>query len=271
MQKLKSFSLIIIAFLGMVSCSPYQKMLNKGTSNERYKMATQLYESGEYNKAIALFEKIIPLFAGKPQMERIQYMVAASHYKVKDYNLSGYYFRRFTNNYPKSSKREEALFLSAKGYYLSAPKYSLDQTDTHKAIDVLQEFINSYPNSDKLKEANAIYKELSERLEKKYFEISKQFYKLEKYKGAIVSFDNFLEDFPGTIYKEEAMYLKFKAAFELGVNSVENKKEERLLKAVKYYNKFVKEFPKSKHLPEIEKSRGILDIQLQDITKTQTK
>jgi len=229
-------------------------------------MATKMYNNGEYAKAISLFEKVIPQYTGKPQMERIQYMVAESHYKVKDYNLSGYYFRRFSNNYPKSSKREEALFLSAKGYYLSSPKYSLDQTDTHKAIDVLQEFINSYPNSDKLKEANDIYVILSTRLEKKYFEISKQFLKLENYTGAIVAFDNFLEDFPGTIYKEEAMYLKYKAAYKLGVQSVENKKEERILKALSYYKKLKKVFPKSKYLIEEKDSKSILDKQLHSLT-----
>jgi len=270
MQKMKYFSIVIITLLLVFSCSPYQKMLNKGKPNETYKLATELYGKGEYAKAIALFEKVIPRYTGKPQMERIQFMVAESHYKIKDYNLSGYYFRRFSNNYPKSSRREEALFLSAKGYYLSSPKYSLDQTDTRKAIDVLQEFINNYPDSDKLKEANTIYIDLSERLEKKYFEISKQFLKLESYKGAIVAFDNFLEDFPGTIYKEEAMYLKFKAAFELSIKSVSNKKEERISKAISYYKKFIKVFPKSKHIEEIEDSKGILDKQLQEQTK-QTK
>lgn len=266
MQKLKYFSLIIITLLLVISCSPYQKMLNKGKADETYKMATDLYKKGDYAKAITLFEKVIPQYTGKPQMERVQYMVAESHYKIKDYSLSGYYFRRFYNNYPKSSKREEALFLSAKGYYLSSPKYSLDQTDTHKAIDVLQEFINSYPNSNKLKEANDIYVVLSRRLEKKYFEISKQFLKLEKYTGAIVSFDNFLEDFPGTIYKEEVMYLKFKAAFELGVKSVSSKKKERISKALTYYKKLKKAFPKSKYLNEAEDSKEILDKQLHSLT-----
>jgi outer membrane protein assembly factor BamD len=32
--------------------------------------------------------------------------------------------------------------------------YSLDQTDTYKAIDKLQAFIDTYPNSEYLPEAN---------------------------------------------------------------------------------------------------------------------
>jgi outer membrane protein assembly factor BamD len=35
-----------------------------------------------------------------------------------------------------------------------SPIYSLDQTDTYKAIDKLQAFIDTYPNSEYLSEAN---------------------------------------------------------------------------------------------------------------------
>jgi len=254
----------------MGSCSPYQKVLNKGKVDARYKMGTELYNKGEYAKAITLLEKVIPLYAGKPQMERVKFMVADSHYKIKDYTLSGYYFRQFANSYPKSSKGEEALFLSAKSYYFAAPKYSLDQTDTHKAIEVLQDFINTYPNSDKLKEANEIYKVLSERLEKKYFEISKQYLTLEKYKAAMVSFDNFLEDFPGTKYKEEALYLKFKAAYELGMKSIFQKKEERIKEALTVYKKIEKAFPNSKYQKDLDLANTTLNQQLKALTK-QTK
>ena len=267
MQKMKHFSVIVLTFIMMASCSPYQKVLNKGNADERYKMATDFYNKGQYAKAITLFDKVLPEYTGKPQMERIQYMKAESHYKTKDYSTSGYYFSRFSSNYPKSSKREEAMFLSAKGYYLSSPKYSLDQTDTRKAIEVLQEFINTYPDSDKLKEANDIYKTLSNRLEKKYFEISKQNYSLEKYEAAIVSFDNFLEDFPGTTYKEEVYYYKFKSAFDLAVKSVGYKKKDRFKNALNYYLKLKKTFPKSKYLDEIQKSKIILDNQLLASTK----
>ena len=270
MQKMKYFIVTIITALALTSCSPYQKMLNKGTTEESYKMATKLYEKGEYSKSITLFEKVIPFYTGKPQMERIQFMVAESNYKTKSYNLSGYYFSRFYDNYPKSSKREEALFLSAKGYYLASPKYSLDQTDTRKALEVLQQFINSYPDSDKLKEANDIYKILNTKIERKFFEISKQNFKQEQYSATIVSMANFIEDFPGTKFKEEAFYYKFRAAYELGIKSIQNKKEERILEALTIFTKFKKDFPKSEKLKELEDSKNILDLQLKGLTN-QTK
>lgn len=267
MQKIKQTILFLFAITLLVSCSPYQKVLNKGKAAERYKMGTDLYNKGDYAKALSLLDKVVPDYTGKPQMERIQYMIAESHYKIKDYNLSGYYFSRFATNFPNSSKREEALFLSAKGYYLASPKYSLDQTDTNKAIDVLQQFINAYPDSDKLKEANDIYNNLNKRLEKKHFEIAKQYLSLEKYEAAIVALDNFLEDFTGTTYKEEVMFLKFKAAYNLGIKSIQQKKEERLKNALIIFAKLKKEFPDSKYHEELEPLINNLNNQLATLTK----
>ena len=176
MQKFRNLAYLVVFSFFLFSCGEYQKVLNKGSVDEQYKMAVKMYESKKYAKALRLFEKITPAFRGKPQMERIQFMVAQSNFNEKNYSLSGYYFDRFTKNYPKSSKREEAAFLSAYSYKLASPVFSKDPTDTNKALEAYQTFINAYPDSDKIEEANQHYKELRYKLQKKYFEIAKVYY-----------------------------------------------------------------------------------------------
>ena len=171
MQKFKNLALLIVVTLLLFSCSQYNKVLNKGTSEEQYNMAVKMYEAEKYSKALRLFEVITPVYRGKPQMERIQFMVAQSNFNTKSYNLAGYYFDRFTKNYPSSSKREEAAFLSAYAYKLDSPVFSLEQTQTYKAIESFQSFINTYPDSDRIEEANQHYKELRLKLQKKAFYI----------------------------------------------------------------------------------------------------
>src|SRR5210317_2222731 len=171
MLKIKILTFILLIAIGLSSCSEYQKVLNKGTVQEQYKMASQTYEEQKYNKAIQLFEKITPAYRGKPQMERIQYMIAQSHYNTKQYSLSAYYFDKFVKNYPKSSKVEEAAYLSAHSHYLASPVYSLDQKDTEEAIAALQNFIFTYGESDKVAEANSNIKDLTSKLEKKAYEV----------------------------------------------------------------------------------------------------
>jgi outer membrane protein assembly factor BamD len=271
MQKLKKFSVLFLVIILFSACSEYQKVLNKGTTEDQYKMATELYDAEKYNKAIQLFEKVLPKYQGKPQLERIQYMVAESNYNTKNYNLASYYFNRFIGNYPNSSKLEEATYLVAHSHYLASPKSSLDQADTQKALTAFQNFIDKYPESDKIEEANNYYDELVKRLEKKSFDIAKQYYHTEDYQAAIVAFDIFLEDNFGTGYREEAMALKFLASYELGVRSIITKKEKRLNDAILAYNRFEKSFPKSDRLSEFTNLLDNLNNELKTIKELQEK
>ena len=84
--------------------------------------------------------------------------------------LASYYFKIFTVNYPYSKHREELSFMAAYCYYLESPKYSLDKTNTIKAIKELQAFIDKYPKSEKIKECNLLIDNLTKKFTIKYLE-----------------------------------------------------------------------------------------------------
>ena len=258
MQKIKNLACLLLFSLVFFSCGEYQKVLNKGTAADQYKMAVKMYETKKFSKALRLFEKITPTYRGKPQMERISFMIAQSNFNEKNYSISGYYFDRFAKNYPKSSKKEEAAFLSAYSYKLASPSFSLDPTDTNKALESFQSFINAYPDSDKIEEANKHYKELRYKLQKKYFEIAKTYYRtadydLRNYKAAIQAFDNLLSDYLGSEYKEEALFYRLKAAHDFVLKSTARRKPERVEDAVGAFEKLKRNFPESKYMEEANK------------------
>lgn len=276
MQKIKKLACLLIFSLVLFSCGEYQKVLNKGTAEEQYKMATKMYESKKYGKALRLLEKITPTYRGKPQMERIQFMVAQSNFNEKNYSTSGYYFERFTKNYPKSSKKEEAAFLSAYSYKLASPRFSLDATDTNKALESFQSFINTYPDSDKIEEANTHYKELRYKLQKKYFEIAKTYYRtadydLRNYKAAIQAFDNLLSDYLGSEFKEEAYYYRLKAAHDFVLKSTIRRKSERIKDAIDAYEKLKRNYPESKFMEESNEMLATLEIKNKEVEAILTK
>jgi outer membrane protein assembly factor BamD len=156
-------------------------------------------------------------------------------------------------SYPRSDKAIEASFLGAKSYYQLSPTYSLDQTDTDKALTKLQAFINAYPESEYLAEANTMARELTTKKEKKTFEIAKQYtrlgksYMLEFNISAIEALDNFISENPGTIFREDALYLKVEASTNLALNSTLNKKQERLTEAKAAYENLMKYYPETKY------------------------
>lgn len=261
MQMIRKFVFIFFMAIALSGCSEYSKVLNKGKNAERYDLAEKLYAEGEYKKCIPLYEKLVGPYGGKPQLERIQYMMADSYYHTGNYELSSYYFEKFIANYPNSSKIEEAAYLSAHSYYLAAPKYSRDQTDTNKAMEAFEGFIATYPESARIPMANQIYSELNGRLEKKDFEIAKQYYHTEHYAAAMKAFDIFNEEHLGSIYREEAMYYKFKSSYELAMQSVLTKKGERLEEAKQAYLKFQKNYPESERLKELNPMMENIEVE----------
>jgi outer membrane protein assembly factor BamD len=228
---MKKYIYIVLIILGFSSCSEYQKAIKSEDLTVKFNQAAKQYEKGKYYKALTLFEQMAPSFRGNPQAEKMFYMFSQSYYKTKQYYLSGYQFESFAAGFPKSDKLEEASFLGAKSYSMLSPMYSLDQTDTDKAIDKLQSFIDAFPNSSFLPEANIIVKELREKIEKKAYENAYGYNKISDFKSALIALDNFIIDYPGTPYKEKALYYKLDSAYQLAINSIPSKMEERLIAA----------------------------------------
>lgn len=262
---------VLVLVLG--SCSEYQKVLKNQDVKAKYEMAEKFYNEGDFKRANRLLEQITPKYVGKPQGERVMFFNANSYYQIKMYNDAGYHFERFIKAYPRSEKVQEASFMGAKSYAHLSRNYSLDQTDTDKALLKMQNFINTYPDSEYLAEANEIAAKLITKKEKKSIEIAKQFtklgefYDLEYSISAIKALENFMVDNPGSIYKEEALYYKTLAAYNLAINSHPYKKEERLKNANEAYGKLMKTFPETEFAKKANNMKEKIDKELQNYSK----
>lgn len=264
--------LLFFILVMVSSCGEYQNALKNTDVKVKYDLAQKYYEAKDFKRANRLLEQIAPKYVGKPQGERVMFFLSDSYYQREDYNMAGYQFERFIKSYPKSEKVPQAAFLGAKSYYKLSPNYSLDQTDTDKALIKLQGFINTYPESEFFDEANGMAKELSTKKEQKAFEIAKQFNKLGEFnydllKSAVASVDNFVSDFPGSIYREEALFIKLEATTNLAMNSYEVLKNERLNTAKEAYDSFRKQYPESVFDKKAADLLKKIDKELQNYTE----
>ncbi|MBL7893026.1 MAG: outer membrane protein assembly factor BamD [Bacteroidia bacterium] len=251
MLKHLKYFLSVSAFILMLSaCDNYARVAKKGTIEQKYEYAIKAYDKGQYSRALPLLEELITVYRGTENGEKVLYYYAYSNYNTGDYILSGYHFKNFARSFPNSPKTEECLYMSAYCYYLTSPGYSLDQTDTRAAIREFQAFVNQFPKSTRVAEANEIIGKLHNKLEIKAYEIAKQYYHTTNYKSAIVAIANVTKDFPDSKYNEELSFLLVKSHYLLTINSIDSKKAERLQSTVDAYQKFVDKYPKSSYLKD---------------------
>lgn len=210
------------------------------------------YEEKEYYKANVLFEDIIPIIKGTKEAELAEFYYAYSYYYQKQYILSSHYFKTFATTYGRSQYALEAEYMHAYSLFLESPATDLDQSSTYEAIASMQTFINKYPFSEYKEKAQQIIDELQLKLETKAFDNARLYYKLRRYKAAVVAFNNFETDYPDSDYNEEASFLRTKCQYEYARQSFVDKQEERYRLVLEYYQKFIDKYSSSKFMREAQ-------------------
>jgi outer membrane protein assembly factor BamD len=269
-MKIKRFGIVLIALLITAACGDYNKILKSTDYEFKYKKAVEYYEDGEYTKAGGLFEELVSIYRGTSRADEIYYFYAKSLMGQKDYLMTNHYFKNLLKEFPGSKHFEEAQFMVGYCSYLLSPKPRLDQSITREAIESLQLYINLFPYSDRVDEANRLIDELQSKLVYKSYLNAKLYYDLENYKAASIAINNSLKEFSDTEYREELMYMLLKSKYLLAINSIEEKKEERLSSALDEYFSFVDEFPESDYIKEVNKFyetlADLLDYKVQQET-----
>ena len=244
------FFIFLLSISLLFSCSKYQKVLKSEDSEFKYLQAVEYYNNEDYLRSLNLFEQLLTTFSDRQKTEDIYYYYVYSTFHVKDYTSAAYHFNNFNLKFPLSDKNEEMAFMSAYCYYLQSPRYNLEQEKTYVAIDELQLFISNCSDSARVAQANELVFDLNQKLEKKDFEIVKSYYETGKFRSAIYAIDDFLIRFPETTFLEDISFIQIQAYYELGKNSVEEKKEQRIKEAIFACDNFLLAFPSGNYTEE---------------------
>lgn len=236
-----------------VSCSGYNKLLKSDDHEQKYKMALEYYEKGKYSKTASLLESLNQVFAGTNRSDTLAYYYGASLYKQGDFVTSGEIFDGFRHHYGRSPFLEDVEYMYAKGLYFSAPSYKRDQTNTHKAIMAIGEYLNRYPTSAKKESLMENVTELQQRLYDKSMENAKLYYDIGYYNSAIVALRNAIELYPETNHRELLSYLIVRSHYLYAKNSIPEKQRQRYMDLQDSYYSFVAEYAESSYRKEVDK------------------
>jgi outer membrane protein assembly factor BamD len=291
MKRLLKYFLCLLISLFALGCSDYNKVVKSDDYTQKLEMANTYFDkgltprikkngnpkktsSGEIKinqntliQSVTLYEQIYQRMPRTGEGELAYFRIGKAYYHAMDYYMAGYYLGSFTQRFPSSVKAQEALFLSAMCSVKNSPEFKLDQNETELAINSLQQFINRYPESNLVDSCNQIMDRLRLKMEKKDYEAVNLYIKMQDYRAAVASAQSFMEDYPRSKYKEEIAFQMAKNSYLLSLNSIEDKKRERIEQTIERCNTFAIEFSTSSYLSEVNKYRVAMEKELNSLVK----
>jgi outer membrane protein assembly factor BamD len=234
-------------------------------------MAEQYYAKGKYNYAQQLFEEVFPYIKGTNRFEDMYFKYAYTAYRQADYPNAENLFKSFVETFPNSPKAEEAEYMRAYCFYEQSPKVELDQTNTQKAIALMQVFLNQHPNSPRAKEASRIIDEGRKKLEDKEFRAAQLYYNLGFYRASAVAYSTLMENYPDSDKSDEYKLHIIKAYYKFAEMSIQERQQERYEKVITEVEDFNDKFPESKLATEANNFKTLSSNNIKNIKDEQAK
>ena len=161
----------------------------------------------------------------------------------ESYILAANEFREFLSFFPSNPKADYAVYRLGYTHFKQMLKAERDQTATHDALRELKRFLDGYPDSQYRPEVEKLYRTARDRLSESEFNVGLLYYRIRNPIGAVNRFSELLKADP-EYTKRDAVY------FYLAESYV---KLNLVPEGMPYFDKLLKEFPKSDYRKKTEK------------------
>jgi len=142
--------------------------------------------------------------------------------------------------------------------YRLSPKPSLDPKYTVQAVQQFQRFVEDYPNSDLVPEAEELLQECRTKLAEKEFKSAILYRKMQNYTSALVYFNSVLDNFYDTEFVRPSMYWRGECLFKL-------KRFEESVDALKSY---VDRYPKDRFVSRANRRLKQMQAEIAEVQET---
>jgi len=166
------------------------------------------FERERYLDSSEHLEIFLINYAGSTLSDSAQYLLAESHYFMKEYIISASEYEKLMVQYPRSPLVAQSEYKLGLSYYELSPSYHKEQQYSTKAIEMFQLFVEDFPSSSLVPEAEERIQELRTKLAKKEFQAGKLYHRMTEYEAARMYYQSVLDDYYDTEYAEDAQLLK---------------------------------------------------------------
>lgn len=232
-----------------------QKKYRRLSPEVYFKDAQEALDNKKCYDAELLFRNMLSDFPGSHLSDEAQFGLGKAFQCQKDYVTSIFEYERLLNEYPVSPYAAEARFQIGECYYQDARDIHHDQDETHKAIREFARFIEDYPQSDLVSQAEERIKALRNQLARKEVMIAYDYILWKYYTSAKLYAEGILKEYPDT---ESALEARFIIA---QVNLKTGALDEAFNELTLLMGQDLSEKLKAKVIEEIEKVKAKLHVE----------
>lgn len=222
---------LITAALGLSGCSTAVVDKTAGMSpNAIYAEARDSVDSGQYDKAVPLFEKLEARAAGTPLAQQAQLDKAYAQFRNTEPAQAISTLDRFIKLHPASPALDYAIYLKGiinfnddLGLFSAISRQDLserDQKASKEAFESFNELVTRFPDSRYASDAAQRMRYIVGSLAQYEVHVARYYFKRGAYLAALNRAQNALADYRDVPALEEALYITYKSYEALGMTQL---------------------------------------------------
>ena len=221
----------IVGATALGGCSTLDSLNPFGGEKYETKILPDVPADDVYNQAVARLDKKDSEGAAKKfgQLEKDYpysdwsrkglLMETFSQYQAGNYEDAIASGGRYYKLYPNTSDAPYALYLQAMSYYNQVPDISRDQEQSAKALDLFNQIVSKYPQSEYANDAKYKIQVTRDQLAGKEMSVGRFYLTRKNYIAAVNRFRDVLGKYQTTRHTEEALMRLTEAYLGLGITN----------------------------------------------------
>jgi outer membrane protein assembly factor BamD len=228
--RLSAVPALALAFVLAACSSTSEDKTANWSPNKLYAEAKDEMQSGSYDKAVPLYEKLEGRAAGTPLAQQAQLEKAYAQYKSGDQAQAVTTLDRFMKLHPASPALDYALYLKGVvnfndnlGAFAFLARQDLserDQKASKESFEAFKELATRFPDSRYAPDARARMAYIVNSLAQYEVHVARYYYQRGAYVAAANRAQNALADYHDVPALEEALYILVQSYDALGMNQL---------------------------------------------------
>ncbi|MCK5131554.1 MAG: outer membrane protein assembly factor BamD [Candidatus Sabulitectum sp.] len=166
------YGLIMVLSVFMLGCGSFPS--TTGMDRERIiDLADRYYEDSKWTQASFLYTELMFRYPGDMETDYFLYRSGMTDRKQNLWADAEFYFYRVVNEFPRGAWADDAQFALAETMWMQRRDYRRDQTQVIRAREEIVRFLENYPASLLIDQADGLFIEVNDHLALRSLSIGK--------------------------------------------------------------------------------------------------